>query len=601
MIKENDLQNKKHRYYFEKISNKKSDQIWYSNIDLNIEHNKIVKPIQPTLRVGTPVVINGQKKGILIINVKIDYFLAKFVKATNYNIYVIDKEGHFIKDSSGKYSWSKYLNKDKTIFNTFVFDKNIWDQDRTKFDHFFIENTSFKNGDNLIVLIEPKKSHLDEEIKNKKNLRMIFLVGTIFLILLLGYAAYSRKYTNLLEKHNQKMDEDRKKIRNILDSQNSIVILTDGKEIIDGNKRFLDFFGFTSIEKFKEKHNCICEYFEQDDKYKYLQEEIDGKVWALYILSNPNINHKAKITDIFGKTHIFMVNIKEYDVKNDIEIVTFSDITELEQLKNNLENSVEVKTQELKELNQNLEVRIIEELEKNREKEKQLFEREKMAQMGDMLGNIAHQWRQPLSTISTCASGMKIQDELGILDKEKLYSTLDVIVRTSQFLSDTIDDFRDFIKEDKQRKRFNIKDTIEQVIKIVKDTCLHNYIELKVDIKDMEIDSIPGELSQVLLNILNNAKDVLLEKKIEDKFVELKMYVTDENTLLITIEDNAGGVPQNIIPKIFDPYFTTKHQSVGTGIGLYISHKIVTKHLNGSLYVKNTNLGAKFYIELPLN
>ncbi len=600
IVENKKLQNKKHRYYFTQTLNKSYGDIWYSNIDLNVEHNKIVKPIQPTLRIGTPVEINGDKKGILILNINIEYFFNKFIKSSNYNIYVVDKDGYFIKHAKNdKYSWSKYLKTDKSIYNTLNLEKKIDIKNELITDGFYINNTTFKNNDDVRVVIELKRSQIEDEIKEKRISRVWYLLGSILLILLVGYVAYSRKYTYLLETHNKEMDEERKKIRNILDSQNSIVILTDGKHIVDGNKRFLDFFDFESIERFKEKHDCICEYFEADDKYEYLQEEVNGKVWALYVLLNPNKTHKAKMTDAKGETHIFIVNIKEYDAKNSIEIITFSDVTELEFLKNNLEDTVCLKTEELRDLNQNLEACIKTEVEKNREKEKQLFEREKMAQMGEMIGNIAHQWRQPLSTISTCASGMQMQDELGLLDSENLHENLDMIVSTSQFLSDTIDDFRDFINEDKSRKLFNISDTIDQVVKIIKDTYLHNFIELKVQKVDKEIDSIPGEVSQVLLNILNNAKDILVEKKISSKWVELKT-ISEDDRIIITIEDNGGGVPEDILPKIFDPYFTTKHQSAGTGIGLYMSHKIVTKNLKGHLYVKNTSAGAKFFIELPI-
>ena len=480
MIESKKLQNKKHRYYFKETINKSYGDIWYSNIDLNMEHNKIVKPIVPTLRIGTPVQRDGDKKGILILNINIEYFFDKFIKSSNYNIYVVDKDGYFIKHpKDDKCSWSKYLNTDKTIYNTLDIDEKLNQKVEIQTKEFYIKNITFKNNDDIKVLIGLKSSQIDEEIKEKRISRVWYLFGTILLILLVAYAIYSRKYTNLLEKHNKQMDDERKKIRNILDSQNSLVILTDGKNIVDGNKSFLDFFGFESISKFKEKHDCICEYFKVDEKYEYLQEEMDGKVWALYVLLNPNKTHKAKITNVKGKTHIFIVNIKVYDEKNNIEIITFSDVTELEFLKNNLEDTVCLKTEELRHLNQNLEACVRTEVEKNREKEKQLFEREKMAQMGEMIGNIAHQWRQPLSTISTCASGMQMQEELGLLDSENLHENLDMIVSTSQFLSNTIDDFRDFIKEDKSRKLFNVSDTIEQVVKIIKDTYLHNFIRIK--------------------------------------------------------------------------------------------------------------------------
>ncbi|MEA2017133.1 MAG: sensor histidine kinase [Campylobacterota bacterium] len=239
----------------------------------------------------------------------------------------------------------------------------------------------------------------------------------------------------------------------------------------------------------------------------------------------------------------------------------------------------------------------------NRQKDKQIHDSAKMAQMGEMIGNIAHQWRQPLSIISTSASGMKMEKEFDLLTDDKFNIYCDGIVDQTQFLSNTIDTFRDFIKEKKEKDLVVLQERIDNVLNILDASLKNSHIKLinNTDYTDeIKLTIIKGELSQVIINIFNNAKDVLIERKIEEPYIKIETKKSD-NHAIITIEDNAGGVPEDIIFKIFDPYFTTKHQSQGTGLGLHMSYKIIAESLNGKLYVKNTDIGAKFFIELPLS
>jgi signal transduction histidine kinase len=262
-----------------------------------------------------------------------------------------------------------------------------------------------------------------------------------------------------------------------------------------------------------------------------------------------------------------------------------------------------LKSKELNRLNKSLEFKVKEEVDKNRQKEFELMEAAKMVQMGEMIGNIAHQWRQPLSLISTVATSVIVNKEFGILDDDMLIDNMNKINSSSQYLSDTINTFRDFIKEEKVLKKQALQENITSALGIVGTVLKDVNIELIEDIdydNPIEVNIVSGELPQVIINIINNAKDILVEKNIEIKWVRISLKENGK-LAVITIEDNAGGVPENIMPNIFDPYFTTKHQSVGTGLGLNMSRKIITESLKGKLYVKNSEHGAKFYIEIPLN
>lgn len=237
-----------------------------------------------------------------------------------------------------------------------------------------------------------------------------------------------------------------------------------------------------------------------------------------------------------------------------------------------------------------------------------LFQQSKMASMGEMIGNIAHQWRQPLSTISMSSANMRASVELEEnITNDDIVDFSTRIEEQCKYLSKTIDDFRNFFIPNKEKNKFNIKDTIDKSMKLVSASFKTHEIEVVEDIKDIEIVAFENELTQALLNIMKNAKDILLTLKDKRRLIFIKAY-EKENIAYIEMQDSGGGIPEDIIDKVFDPYFTTKHKSQGTGIGLYMTESIVIKHLSGNIYVNNVDYeyegkkfrGAKFTIEIPL-
>jgi len=276
--------------------------------------------------------------------------------------------------------------------------------------------------------------------------------------------------------------------------------------------------------------------------------------------------------------------------------------------KNNeiLKLAVENKTKELMDLNKSLEVRIEEAIKENSQKDRMLFAQSKMAAMGEMIGNIAHQWRQPLSVISTAASGIKLKIEMDIFNKEEEIENLDKLTDATKYLSNTIDDFKNFLHPSKEKKEFNIKFTLEKNLNMFGEGFKNNNIQFILNIQDAVIYGNENELLQVIINIMNNSKDALIEKKIEEKYIFIDLKQTQEY-IIITFKDNAKGIPEEILHKIFDAYFTTKHKSMGTGIGLYMSYQIIQNSFNGKLVATNRNFtyqnkqhtGAQFQIILP--
>ena len=226
----------------------------------------------------------------------------------------------------------------------------------------------------------------------------------------------------------------------------------------------------------------------------------------------------------------------------------------------------------------------------NTQQQHLLFQQSKMAAMGEMLGNIAHQWRQPLSVITTASTGMKLQKELDMLDDEAFNQSVTNITDSALYLSKTIDDFRNFFKTDKVESTFDITHTFEKVFKLTDGQFSHNDIIFIKNIEEIKLCALENELIQALINILNNSKDALIElEKPTPRVIFIDAYKQNKKAI-IKVKDNAGGIPKDIIDKVCEPYFTTKHQSQGTGIGLYMTSQIIKKNMNGTFKIENVEV-----------
>ncbi len=242
-----------------------------------------------------------------------------------------------------------------------------------------------------------------------------------------------------------------------------------------------------------------------------------------------------------------------------------------------------------------------------REKDSILAQQAKMAAMGEMLENIAHQWRQPLSVISTASTGLQLQIEINnTINKQDVLDTVTNIHKQTLHLSKTIDDFRNFFNPNKIKLEFDIKTSIEKTLYLIKSKQKTKNVTIIEEIQSTNIFALENELIQVLLNIFNNAIDAFDIQSTKNLiFINANK---EKEYLTIEIKDNAGGIKTKIIDRIFEPYFTTKHKSQGTGIGLYMSNEIITKHLHGSINVINKSYtydnisytGAAFTIRIPL-
>ena len=253
----------------------------------------------------------------------------------------------------------------------------------------------------------------------------------------------------------------------------------------------------------------------------------------------------------------------------------------------------------LEKLNSTLQVRVHKEIEKNREKEQLLVEKSRFIALGEMISNIAHQWRQPLSELSSILMNIKFKHSLNALDDKTMQKKADEADKVLEYMSHTIDDFRNFFMPKKESETFYIYNVINSVMTIISSSLKYNNIKVIIEIdKSIKVNTYLNEYQQVVLNIMKNAKDVLIESKLKNKVINITSY-EENDSIVLSIEDNGGGILTKPKNKIFEPYFTTKSAANGTGIGLYMSKIIIDKNMNGKLKVTNTTKGAKFLINIP--
>jgi PAS domain S-box-containing protein len=356
------------------------------------------------------------------------------------------------------------------------------------------------------------------------------------------------------------------------ETQNGMTITDANQNILNVNKAFSEITGYSKEEAIGNNPSILKSGIHDKEFYTNMYDNLHkNHYWS------GEIKNKRKDGEILHEYLTIQVVLDE-NKQIKYYIASFSDITLYKQMQKDLQ-----------------------------QKEKILNQQSKMATMGEMLENIAHQWRQPLSIISTLATSMQIQKELYInIPRDEELDKLKKINTTTQHLSQTIEDFRDFFQPNKKKIKFNLKDAYYKTLNLINSKFKTLDIEMVENIEDIYIESYHNELIQVIMNILNNARDILVTKK-DKRIIFISIY-KENNNAVISIKDNAGGVPDNIIDKIFEPYFTTKHKSQGTGIGLYMSQNIITKHINGTLNVYNEEFnyngisykGANFIITIAL-
>lgn len=274
---------------------------------------------------------------------------------------------------------------------------------------------------------------------------------------------------------------------------------------------------------------------------------------------------------------------------------------QLHQAKDELEIRVAERTAELEQALEDLRgeiARRVSAVNELRSNERLLIQQSRLAAMGEMIANIAHQWRQPLNILGLVIQEMRLSAQRGTISAEALNSGVTKAMQVIAAMSQTIDDFRNFFSPDKARVVFSIKEVVEKMLFLMEGDFKNLQVRVEVSgEEDRQIEGLRNEFSQAVLNIFTNARDAFREKQVSDPRLIVNIF-SEGFATVIAICDNAGGIPEEIIDKIFDPYFTTKGPDKGTGIGLFMSRTIIEKNMGGRLRVRNTGEGAEFRIEL---
>ncbi len=397
-----------------------------------------------------------------------------------------------------------------------------------------------------------------------------------------------------------------KQYKEAIESSN-IVSKTDINGIITFvNDEFCKISGYTRDELIGKNHNIVRHPDVPASNFKRLWNTILQKK----IFKSTVMNRAKDGSTFYVNTTIIPIldengEIEEfiairYDVTKEVKLKMALEKKEreLEALNRTLEKRVALQTRKLYELNKHLEERVREEVRKNEEKQKMLFWQSRFASLGQMMANIAHQWRQPLTELTLSLFNMKRATKSGDEDQvEAIYEEAKTII---QNMSQTIEDFINFFRPDKPKEAFVIAKSLEESLQILHKAMEkeHIHIDKSIDASLMAI-GVSNELSQVVINLLQNAKDAFSDKNIKEKRVSIQLFKEKEFAKIV-IKDNAGGIDKSVMGQIFEPYFTTKHSAKGTGLGLFMSKMIVEKGLSGSIEVENCDDGACFTIKIPL-
>ncbi len=450
LVANDELQKKGHRYYYHSILNQSPDEIWYSKIDLNIEHNKIDLPIRPVMRAGMPVYKGDDIMGILIINVFMHNILDQLTTSNSYDITMVDRNGDVLVSSDGKHNWSAYLNETKAS-ESFKSDiKNILHENKNITHNAYIESLGFDNDEEIQLIFQPKTENIHALVFKEVKLITAILIFISVLSIPLAY-------------------------------------LVSKKPI--------------ELEEALEKYN------------RHLEARIKKAV-------------------------------NEYE-----------------------------------------------------QSQKLLTEQTRLAQIGETLSMIAHQWRQPLGTIATIAGGLKMRLFKEDLTSETALVKLTSIEEHTQMLSKTINAFQDFYKPHLEESETSIDELIFSSIYIIQPALEHDNITVETSLNaPSNVKIYKQDLQQVILAILQNAREALLEHKKSHPRIKIETR-SDDKGIQILISDNAGGIASKNISDIFMPYYSTKEKN-GRGLGLYMAKNIIEKHHKGTLIAYNDGEWTVFTITI---
>jgi len=528
-------------------------------------------------RIATPLFYNNKLIAIFEIGINPNYFIDQIDT-------ILNEQGMlFIKQKNLKlFSYKNLFQLQDYILQTNISTDTLNLLKHVPKDFHIIEDNLLIDYNNRKYLIH---SHILKKYTNKEYGQYIFFqditnmlknqqlaVYKILFLLLISMAIiyiiiryYFIKFETKLQKLYDNYTQEISKLKLAIEQAPISIVITD----IDGNleyvnKYFTKVTGYSFEEAIGVNPRILKTGYTSEEEYKKLWDEISHD----HLWQGTFKNKKKNGQEYWEEAIIVPIEDKHGKVVKYLGIK--QEVTEAVHLRNELKH-----------------------------KDDLLIAQSKHAAMGEMISMIAHQWRQPLSIISMSANNILADIELDIINNNSLENEMKEIINQTQELSQTIDDFRNFFKPIKSSEITSIEKVFNSTFKVIGKSLENNNVNVTTSYNSTkEIKTYSRELMQVFINILNNAKEALVDNNIKNRTINIEVNDQQDNGVIVSICDNAGGIDKDILPKIFNPYFSTKHKKNGTGLGLYISKTIVEKHLNGIIRAYNGENGACFIIEL---
>lgn len=560
------LQNKSNRYYYTKTSLLKNNQFYISDFDLNIENKKIQIPFEPTIRVSTPIYTNNIFMGILIINYNAKELIDYISKKRIFDVYYMDKNGNFLLHPNKKKSWSSQLNTNYKVKDEIKnIDQLIKNELKDKNSMYYVNKVSTTDNP-FYIIYSIKKDLFNKQLEEiRDNILLVFFIIFLITLPIVFVGSYFQSF-------------QMKILETLIDELPFPIVLKNGSgKFILVNKALVKLFGFTK------------------------KQDVLGKnSYDFSFMSLPYTNKQKDNEVLFKEQMKFEDSVILQDNKKLYFDTRLIKISFLNLFNKDFILGIAIDITDLKELNNQLEKRVKQELKKRMATEKQLVQKVKLAEIGNLIDNIILQFEQPLNLISMCIQAIELENEHNKFDKQEILKRINTIKQNTSFLFSTTDDFKTFLSLDKGVELFNVEQIISKVERILLGRIKNNHINLKKDIdKNLNIKGYKNEFSQVILNIINNALDEFesKNKQIKEKNILIEAYSKD-NFCIIKIIDNAGGIDEKLLDKIFISKFSSK-QKKSMGIGLYICKYIIEKNFKGDLIAYNKDKKATFEIKIP--
>ena len=578
------LQQKGRRYYLEEAKALGANEVYLSALDLNIERGQIELPYQPVLRFITPVFgTDGKKRGYAVLNYSGSKLLSRLtMKTTDIGTLLLNRRSDFMIGFTPEDEWGFMLGKKDATFKARF--PNSWrrithqpeghietDAYLFVFSHFYPEQYlnggASRFGRDWVIIHYVEKQTLNAHVRHYVDDLLLIMLPYYLITLVIAW--FIATYIVQLQQAQLRIRIAHQAFENAYEG---IMVTTPDAKIVQVNKGFSMITGHAEDDVIGSNARILHAPAAQPAvSYRQLWETLkttgrwSGELW--------NVRKDGTL---------YLASLTISTVLDDRDrplyyISVFTDITKHRKQAEQLREQIEA----------------------NKAQHERMLQQSRMAQMGQMIGMIAHQWRQPLASISTIAGNLTIHNLMDDYNPEFFGEQLEAISDLSEHLSSTINDFRSFSREDKTRIEISLEETLRQSLQIIGPTLKAHGVRLHQSGSDARVATYPNELRQVLLNILKNAEDALQEQQLSDPKIWIRYGWERGGWAFLSFEDNAGGIPAEHFDKIFDSDFSTKMQRDGTGLGLYMSKTIIEEHCKGTLQAANTPRGACFTIRLP--